>query len=67
MVEWSGGEQGKGTPSVYPAESEGANALNTLSQKFTELYNAEGVYCVSNVLDAVTQFFDGNVVLTALR
>lgn len=67
MVEWSGGEQGKGTPSVYPAESEGANALNTLSQKFTELYNAEGVYCVGNVLDAVTQFFDGNVVLTVAK
>ncbi len=67
MVEWSGGAEGKGTPSVYAPDSEGANRLATLSEGYRELFNAIGVHYVSDVLSSTTEFFNGRIVLTVAK
>ena len=63
-MEWSGGAQGKGTPSVVRPNSEGANNLATLAELYTGLFNAEGVHFINSVLESTTEFFDGNIILT---
>ncbi len=67
VVEWSGGAEGKGTPSIYAPTSEGANRLATLSQLYTALYNAEGVHYINDVLPSTTEFFSGNIVLSMAK
>ena len=65
MVEWSGGSEGKGTPSVCLPTSEAANNLATLSRNYTTLFNSKGVhYIAEGVLESTTEFFSGNIIMT---
>lgn len=64
MVDWSGGSFGEGTPSVFAADSEGANVLAQVSQRYTELFNGAGVHYIDTILESTTEFFKGNIIFT---
>ena len=64
MVEWSGGATGKGTPSVFPSNSEAVRDLATFSHKFCELYNSPVYNGPLSPVESVMAFTKGNVLLS---
>lgn len=67
IIEWVADGAGGSTPRVYEVNSSGANALARLSLLYSDLYRTRGVRYVSGLSSAVTDFFDGNVILTVAK
>lgn len=64
VVKWDSGKFGKGTPSIIASTGEQMDNLITLSERYSDLFNATGVYYKDDVKASTSQFMKGNIIMS---